>query len=272
MRHALAVFLLSVCALSCSFLPPVHKVPLSFSVHVHNDVGPVVGVKLRVMRFKTSEFLKLTRKQQRIANPDQFVEVIAESVTNGSGMANFNLTASGNFSLAPNHPASQLDWIELEVAPDVVPTSPGMQASKDIESVELQWPAATILKTRQLRGNLSGGPLASPRSPLKRTSLSVRELVSYAEIAKMTTTDSGSFQFDNVPSGLYFLRINGSAGKDSYQLRGDIPVYVGPDSQRDELPVATGYSDCGLSYDLEENEGRYKPQACFKDGKPVPCE
>jgi hypothetical protein len=273
-RHALAVFLLSASALSCSFFPAVHKVPLSFSVHVHNDLGPVVGLKLQVTKFKTEEFLKLTDEQQRTARPEQFVEVIAESVTNASGLAAFNLTTPGNFTFAPNHPASHLDWVGIDVAADATPSSPGgMQLSPDVEpTFELEWPVSSILKTKQLRGNLSDGLMSSRSSPLKRASLSVRELVSYTEVAKMTSTDIGSFQFDRLPRGLYFLQINGSAAKDSDQIRGDVAVYVGADSQRDGFSVATSYSSCGLSYDLEENKGRYAPQACFKGGKPVPCE
>jgi hypothetical protein len=68
-RQALAVILFSISAFSCSLFPPVHRVPLSFSVHVHNEFGPVVGLNLQITKFKTDEFLSLTDEQQRTANP-----------------------------------------------------------------------------------------------------------------------------------------------------------------------------------------------------------
>jgi hypothetical protein len=265
----LAVILFSVSALGCSFFPSVHKVPLSFSVHVHNDLGPVVGLNLQITKFKTGEFLSLTDEQQSTADPERFVEVIAEAATDTSGLARFNLTAPGNFTLAPKHPASHLDWVELDVVADV---TPAIQGNAGIESaVELQWPSTAILRTRHLRGSLNDGLMSSRSAPLKQASLSVRELVSYIEVAKLTTSDTGSFQFDNLPEGLYFLQINGGTSKDSHPPRGDISVYVSADNKGDGISVATNYSSCGLSYDLAENKARYKPVACFKGGKPVPC-
>lgn len=260
MRHLVAVLLLSASALSCSFFPPVQKVPLSFSVHVKNDLGSVVGLKLRVTGFKTDEFLKLTDEQQSTANPEQFVVVIAESITDTSGVAHFNLTTPGNFTLEPNHPAGGLNSVVLDVVPDTPPAT-----------VEFQWPASAILRTRQLRGHLSDGLMSSRSAPIRRVDLSVRELISYTEIAASATSDSGSFEFDSLPNGIYFLRVNGGADKRPNQLRGNIAVYIGGDSPRDTLSVVTNYSSCGLSYDLEENKARYKPQACFKGGKPIPC-
>jgi hypothetical protein len=195
--------------------------------------------------------------------------VIAESATDASGLARFNLTAPGGFTLAPKHPANHLDWVELDVVADVTPAT---QGNESIESaVELKWPSTAILKTRQLRGSLSDGLMSSRGSPLKQASLSVRELVSYVEVAKLTTSDTGSFQFDNLPEGLYFLQISGGTGKDSHTPGGDISVYISADNKRNGISVATTSSSCGLSYDLEENKARYKPVACFKAGKPVPC-
>jgi hypothetical protein len=264
LKQALAVFALSLASLGCSFFPPEYRVPLSFSVRVTNGHGPVVGLELRVTRFKTDEFSKLSSEQQRVAKPDRFVELIAESLTDGHGEAHFNLRRSGHFDLQPDHPASSLDWVGLDVAADAAPNT-----------VKLKWPTSAILQTKQLHGRITDGLMSSSSAPLKKVNLSLHTLVSFTEVATTTTKDDGSFQFDDVPSGVYFLRMlpkEDAANGDSNQPQGDIAIYVGKDSSRESLSIATSYSSCGLSYDLEENKARYRPKACFKGGEPVTCD
>jgi hypothetical protein len=263
LKQALAVLVLSVASLGCSFFPPEYKVPLSFSVRIANGHGPVVGLKLRVTRFKTEEFSRLSLEQQRLAKPGQFVELIAESLTDGHGEAHFNIRKSGHFDLQPDHPATHLDWVSLDVVPDAAPNT-----------VKLKWPTSAILQTKQLHGRITDGLMSSSSAPLKKVNLSLHALVSFTEVGTTTTKDDGSFQFDDVPPGLYFLRMlpkEDAANGDSNQQQGDIAIYVGKDSPWESLSIATNYGSCGLFYDLEENKGRYKPKACFKGGEPVTC-
>src|SRR5262245_20356546 len=110
-KQVVALFCLSLPSFGCSFFPPVYKVPQSFSVHVKNDMGPVTGLKLRVLRFRVEEFEKLSNAQQRVSDPKKFVEVIAESVTDATGTAQFNVARTGQFTLEPEHEASQLDGV-----------------------------------------------------------------------------------------------------------------------------------------------------------------
>jgi hypothetical protein len=255
LNEALAVIALALVSLGCSFFPPEYRVPPSFSVRVTNVHGPVVGLKLRVTNFKSEEFSKLGSEQQRVAKPDQFVELIAESMTDDNGEAHFKLNRSGHFDLQPDHPASRLDWVGL----DVVSTAKA-------NTVKLEWPTSAILQTKQLRGRISDGLMSSRNSPLKQEVLTLHELVSFKQIATTATDDDGSFRFDNVPSGVYFLRLRANE-----TTPGDIAIYVGEESQRQSLSIATTYTSCGLSYDLEENKQKYKPEACFKGDVPVPC-
>jgi hypothetical protein len=261
-RIAMSVVILSAAALACSFLPPVHKVSRSFSVHVKNNVGPVTGLKLKVSRFKTEEFEKRSDEQQRSANPNNFEEVIAESITDAGGTASFDLHSTGAFTLSPESPASQLDWVGLDVSDQ--PGSP---------VVELQWPSVAILKTVRLRGKLVEGLFSSRSAPLKNNALTLHTLVDYREVAATTTGDDGAFDFKGVAPGLYFLQILATPErtKDFYKPEGNIAIYVAPDNSRDSLMISTVNTSCGLSYDFEENKARYKPEACFKGGKPVQC-
>jgi hypothetical protein len=59
---------------------------------------------------------------------------------------------------------------------------------------------------------------------------------------------------------------------DFYKTEGNIAIYVAPDERRDGLEISTASTSCGLFYDLEESKARYKPEACFKGGKPVQCD
>ncbi len=255
----MSVVILSAGALACSFLPPVHKVSRSFSVHVKNDIGPVSGLTLKVSRFKTEEFEKLSDEQQRSADPKNFEEVIAESITDGTGTAPFDLHRTGAFTLSPESPASQLDWVGLDVS-----DQPGPPV------VELQWPAVAILKTVHLRGKLAKGLFSSRSTPLKNNALALHTFVDYREVAATTTGDDGAFDFRGVAPGLYFLQLLATAEKDKPE--GNIAVYVAPDNSRDSLMISMVNTSCGLSYDLEENKDRYRPEECFKGGKAVQCD
>jgi hypothetical protein len=254
-NQGLAIVILSLASLGCTFFPAEYNVPFSFSVHVTNGRAPLVGLKLRITNFKSEEFSKLTSEQQRTANPDEFVELIAEALTDESGVAHFNLSRSGHFDLQPDHPASLRDWVVLNEAAD----------AKD-NMVKFQWPTSAILETKQLRGRISDGLMSPNSSPLKQESLSLHALVSFKEIATTRTNDDGSFQFGDVPQGVYFLHIGGEEAN-----HGEIAVFVSGENTRDSLSISTTYTSCGLSYDLEENKSKYKREACFKGGVPVPC-
>lgn len=265
MRRFILVLVAGTSAFACSFFPPVHKVSRSFAVHVSNDVGPVVGLKLKVSRFKYDEFKKLTHEQQRTADPGTFEEVFAESVTDSSGTAQFKLDRTGAFTLSPVSPASQLDWVELDVSD---------RPSSLSSSVQLRWPSYMILRTTQLRGKLMRGLYSSRSVPLEDNTLKLHTLTDYRDLATTQTGHNGEFEFKNVAPGLYLMQIIATGRKtdDFYKSEGNIAVFVSPDARRDALPISTANTSCGLSYDLEENKARYKPEECFKGGKPVPCD
>ena len=252
--RALAIVALSLLTLACSYFPPEYKVPLSFTVRVANDQGPVVGLNLRITNFKSDEFSKYGLDQKRIDDPNQFTELIAESVTDSMGEAHFHLTRTGHFNLEPNHPASHLDWVGLNVV-----------ANGKAKIVKLEWPKSLVLESKELRGTISDGLMSYSSAPLKQIVVSLHNLVPFTQLDYTTTSGDGTFQFDDVPPGLYFLHVTGP-------VEGDILVNVDRHAPRNQLAIAIEYSTCGLSYDLKENKARYKPQACFKGGHPIPCD
>jgi hypothetical protein len=265
LRHVLTVLVMSITGFGCMRNAPQYTVPPSFSIHVNNDHGAVVGLKLRVTRFKAAEFSKLSRAEQRGANLEQFVEIIAESITDKSGDAYFNLATTGHFDVQPDHPANQLDWIAINVQNDAKPVA-----------VKLIWPTSLILQSTQLQGRIADGLLLSRNVPLKRVAITLHDLVSFDQIEATETADDGSFRFLDVQPGLYFLRVLDEGPKVTaygwYAPDGDIAISIRKDAPRDSLPIFVSKTDCGLSYDLEENKHRYKAEACFLGGKEVSCD
>jgi hypothetical protein len=100
------------------------------------------------------------------------------------------------------------------------------------------------LKTKHLGGTIHEGG----NEPLE-VKLSLRRLVSYDEAASAVIAKDGSFDFADVPPGLYFLRVK-ARGDSSTPGYGDIPVFVGQSATAEQLSIVVGFTDCGLSYYL----------------------
>ncbi len=264
MRHVLTVLGMLLSAFGCMYNTPQYTVPPSFSIHVSNDHGDVVGLKLRVTRFKRAEFSKLSRAEQRGANLERFVEIIAESITDRTGDAYFNLATTGHFNVQPDHPANG-----REIAINV-------QNDAKLVALKLIWPTPFILQSTQLQGRIADGLLISRNVPLNRVAITLHDLVSFDQIETTETADDGSFRFPDVPAGLYFLHMGEKGPKvtadGSFAPDGDIAISIRKDAPRDRLSILVSMTDCGLSYDLEENKHRYDAEACFLGDKEVSCD
>jgi len=228
--HSIAIVIFSLSALACVETPPKYTVPLSFSIHVGNGRASVVGLKLRVTRFKHDEFLSLTSEQQRTADPKQFVQLVAESSTDEAGEAHFNIASPGDFDVLPDYPGADAFVISIHVSPDAKP-----------DTVQVEWPTH-ILETKRLQGQIHEG-----RNEPLEARLSLRRLVSYDEVAAAMIAKDGSFEFADVPPGLYFIRVKAITGLVAY---GDIPIFVSQDATPERLSIMVGFTDCGLSYYL----------------------
>jgi hypothetical protein len=211
-----AAFLLTISADACVVASMPIRVQPTFSVHVYNDLGPVEGLKLKLVTLGD-------------ANP------LVEATTNDEGVAVFQLQKylrGSDLFLQPEHNVMGWQWPELYIEPD---------AAKSL--IEISWPAP-VLRSRTLRGTIHIGD-----SPLSGASLSIRRLVSYEEIATTLTDEKGAFQFADIKAGLYYLQVNGKSRNDPRVPHGDIAVYVGSAEANDGLSIMTTYSDCGLTYE-----------------------
>jgi len=263
-RLAFVLMAMVASAFACTRLATVMAVPRSFSVHLSNELGPVVGLKVKVVRLKWEEFNKLSTAQVRyLSDTTRFEQVVGESPTDERGIAHFSLDKTASFTLMVDSPADQLGWIELRVS-DQPESSP----------VEVKWPSNLILKTTRLHGKITDGLFSSRSAPLRGHGLMLHTLIGYRAVAATVTDEDGAFDFNTVPPGFYFLQILPTSAKadDPYEPEGNIVVYVAAESPRDVLKISTVYTSCGLSYDLEENKARYKPTAYFKADKQVKCE
>jgi len=123
------------------------KVQPTFSVHVYNDVGPVEGLKLKI-----------------VVRGSRDAEVLAEAVTDGKGIAVFQLPKllwGGGLFLMPEHTVAGSQWPALDVEPDATNSS-----------IEVSWPSQVIGSTNM------GGKILTDGILLSNAKLSLRTLVS----------------------------------------------------------------------------------------------
>lgn len=193
-----------------------------FSVHVYNDLGPVVGLKLKIVTLEDTSPL-------------------AEATTDEKGVAAFQLEKylkGSDLFLQPEHQVMGWQWPELYIETD---------AGKS--SIEIPWPSR-VLRSRNLRGTIQtqGYANSSKVVPLIHASLSIRSLVSYEEIAASVTDEKGAFEFAGIKPGLYYLQVNGKYKSDPRVLQGDVAVFIGSAETNEGLTIITMYSSCGLYY------------------------
>jgi hypothetical protein len=257
-KRILAILALSFTSLGCVFFEPEFKVAPSFTVNVSNRYGLVAGIKLVATRPK-DKLPDLLSDESRAKLMNEQVVHVVESVTDANGDAHFVLNWPGHWYLQFDSPGRR-SYVSVYVDPNF-----------DATRMYLQWPESKFLETKLLRGNLSDGLIFLHKYPLKQVNLSLHKLVSFSEVATTKTSDDGSYQFDKVEPGLYFLGIGMGHGSNKYQERGYIPIYIGDDSPREQLSIAMDATDCGLEYDLEENKPLHRPLACSNGSGHIPC-
>jgi hypothetical protein len=260
-KRALIVLGISLSSLGCTYFEPQYRVTPSFTVHVSNHYGPIAGLTIRATRPRDPDLTGLVPDElnARLLH-EQFVRVM-ESTTDANGDAHFDLDRFGHWYVEPDNSASGLDYVSVFADPHF-----------ETGTVNIQWPGFKILEVKQLKGRISGGLLHSQTTPLKQTILSVHDFVSLAEVATTKTGDDGSFRFDGVMPGVYFLGVRVKAASNSTGPEGYIPVYVGDGSPRESLSIEIELTSCGVMYDLEENRSRNRPETCMKgSGEFIPC-
>jgi hypothetical protein len=241
----LSLLVSPILASACSVAVPTIKVQPTFSVHVYNELGPLEGLKLKV-----------------VVDGARHADALAAAITNEKGIAIFQLPKllwGGGLFMMAEHKGE--GWgARLDVETDATQSS-----------IELHWPLK-VLRTSKLEGyihvtlhTISG--YEARVFPLAHAQLSLRTMVAYTEIAKGATNEWGEFQFEGIEPGLYFLEVNRDFEKDWNVPSGNIAVYIGATEPVDKLQIATNWSFCGLSYRTDEKDqdhDQHKPGS----GKP----
>jgi hypothetical protein len=239
MRPLVVTLLLTVSTFACARGELAVKTSPLFTVRITNSDGPVEGLRLLITT--------------------QLGDKVTSSVTDVTGTARFQLHMNGSFLLTTDHPKAGVGDVLLQVS------------DRDSSAhMTFQWPETPILTTVLLRGRIADGLMTSRSTPLVGATLSLLEMISLKQIASTTAAEDGSFQFEGVPAGFYFLRVKAKNGGIN-DPDGDIPIRVDEKAARDSLSLSVAQSDCGLSYDLEENKAKWKPTVCFRAGQTIPC-
>ncbi|MFZ0978036.1 MAG: carboxypeptidase-like regulatory domain-containing protein [Candidatus Acidiferrales bacterium] len=166
------------------------------------------------------------------------------ALTDADGYARFSNLTPGSFLLTSDHDGGVADGTIIEVSPGGPP---------DV-TVTLGWPSHAPLSVRSVRGTLRG-PDYYPRQAQTQLSLSLLDGVSARVIATTLTDGKGDFNFANeVPSGLYFLRLNPSdlLARDGEQIQGMMAIEVDRKANQDVLDLDVGWTTCGLAYEQRE--------------------
>ena len=260
-QHVLVILTLTATVWPCAVGEVSIEVPPAFVVHISNDYGPVVGLTIHVIYFREEEYKALSSKQKRTAHIEDFEDVVDSATTDGNGDARFHLKKTGGFFIEANHASGAFMGVNLVVK----------ENSSHPDRLPFKWPETSILETQTLRGKIVKGLLkGSGQGAIGGAELSLHELGSYRLMRSTKTADDGSFEFGDIPPGLYLLDLK-SRQSGSDQLDGDIPISISPKAVRNSLSLMVSETDCGLMYDLEENERKYVPIICMKAGLQVPC-
>ena len=194
---------------ACSMTFPSVPVAPSFEVKVENQGHPVKGLKVNLYDFQRSRTAAVVE-------------------TDKDGFALFRGIQPGSYMPSPDHGAG-MSGVEVVVRPDGPANA----------TVLLGWPGITTILVRSLKGTIRG-PVYFPGRSGPTLSLDLLEGTSGRTLKSLETTEGSEFAFDGSGPGLYFLRVNPSAGL--------IAVAVDSDAPTDHLDVDLGWTSCGLWY------------------------
>ena len=229
--HAFLAVVFSCCVVrACTIVYPPFTVGTDFRAKVATGGHPVGGLQLMLRLYEPSGL-----------QPTGAIY----SITNSEGYARFSNLSPGHFLLTADHDGSSADGADVEVLPD---------GRKDV-IVPLKWPGAKPVGVRSVSGMMRG-PDYYPTKIQVPLSLSLLEALSAREIATTLTDPNGNFNFtDQIPPGLYFLRINPSDLRawSGEQIEGEIAIEVDREARDAALDLDLGWSSCGLGYAQRES-------------------
>jgi len=199
---------------------PSVQVGPNFRVRVEDHGRPVKGLRVEIGSYKGSGIRAVTE-------------------TDKNGFALFRGVQPGSYHLSADHDAGIPDGANLEVKLD---------GPTDV-TVPLRWPSTALVLVRSLKGTIRG-PDYLPGQSQPRLSLDLLEGSSGRRLKSLQTSDSGEFNFESVPPGLYFLSLkpSGLGGWSGEQITGLAAVAVDHGAPTDHLDIDLGWTSCGLWY------------------------
>lgn len=202
LRAAAAGIFAAACCGACTVVYPTIQVGTEFRVKVANQGRPVQG-------------LRLMASGKRV-------------ITDKDGVAVFRDMPAGSYFVNVDHPAGGGVYVYVEVRP----------GGPSGITVPVEWPEIAPVHTRSLKGTLHL-PNSIPGQAEPRISIELLRGVSGRSLQIVQTNDSGEFNFGEVASGLYFLRLS---------VSGIIGVAIQPDAASDHIDLDLGWTSGGLMY------------------------
>ena len=223
----LLVLVLPNAARSCTLVSADNRVPVGkeFRVRVTDRGIPVRGLRVMLASYAPKD--------------------VTYALTDADGYAFFSNLSPGVFAVTSDHDAGPSpDSIQVEVSQNGPPNI----------TVQLRWPNLDPIKVRSVSGVLRG-PGYYPSERQVPLSLSLLEGITTKVLATTMTDSKGRFDFkkDELPPGLYFLRLNPSGLRSmNEEIQGWIPISLDPQAKQDVLNADMGWSSCGLGYAQQE--------------------
>jgi hypothetical protein len=176
--------------------------------------------------------------------------------TDANGQASFKGVAPGLYYVAIKHPAFGYS-IEIEAMRHPPKGSP--------DNVTFEWPRWKPLSTQTISGVLTGRTRTGRGTRTARdlmldltgkpvygevegARLTLSKAITNEAVDSQTTGSGGKFDFNNIPRGLYFLRVETPVTKPSqwlYPVDGYVPIEVDPSAKFLSLDLVLDNAICG---------------------------
>jgi hypothetical protein len=163
----------------------------------------------------------------------------AQATTDKDGVAAFHHIAQGQYVVSADHDDGVPDAVNLEVKTN---------GPRSV-NVHLKWPAVPPIEVRSVTGALNLAQRAAGASSCA-FDVYVLDGLSGRVLQHEATTNSGAFNFSDLPDGLYFLKVRQAASTPNQfaPIEGLIGVSISPNAKQEQLNLVLGMTSCGLMY------------------------
>jgi hypothetical protein len=224
-------------AASCSYSSKPIKIGRNFSVEVNYETKPLAGLQIELSTDPRG---------------NEESRQISKIMTNENGRSEFTNVKPGSYYISINHAAFPQS-IEIVVN--------NRRTDTKAEKITLEWPGRQPLLVQSVSGLINapirtGEPLNDQAHPvfgaLSGAKLTITRAVSGEVIGSEVASESGAFEFQWIPSGLYMLHVEMAENeKGRYHSEdGFVPVEIDPSAKDSTLSLFLYPGVCGeLGYE-----------------------